>query len=120
MCVYREEGRETMRTEIRGYLFSIRMFQVRQASDEENRGTNEKKKRRERGGRGSVAVSLLHITVSMLKASLLSKESQNVSSVERDAHTRTARGNQPCTGQIHFEASVPATWGLILISYFVE
>lgn len=38
-----------MRTEIRGYLFSIRMFQVRQASDEENRGTN---KRRRRGGRG--------------------------------------------------------------------
>lgn len=40
-----------MRTEIRGYLFSIRMFQVRQASDEGNRGTNEKKKkeRQEKG-----------------------------------------------------------------------
>lgn len=110
-----------MRTEIRGYLFSIRMFQVRQASDEGNRGTNKRRRRRkEKGGRGSVAVSLLHITVSMLKASLFSKESQNVSSVKRDAHTRTARRNQPCTGQIHFEASVRATWSLILISYFVE
>lgn len=38
------------------------------------------------GGGGSVAVSLLHITVSMLKASLFSKESQNVSSVKRDGH----------------------------------
>lgn len=35
-----------MRTEIRGYLFSIRMFQVRQASDEGNRGTNKRRGRR--------------------------------------------------------------------------
>lgn len=35
-----------MRTEIRGYLFSIRMFQVRQASDEGNRGTNKRRRRR--------------------------------------------------------------------------
>lgn len=118
-CVCRGRREETMRTEIRGYLFSIRMFQVRQASDEGNRYRQEKKKK-EKGGRGSVAVSLLHITVSMLKASLFSKESQNVSSVKRDAHTRTARGNQLCTGQIHFEASVQATWALILILYFVE
>lgn len=106
-----------MRTEIRGYLFSIRMFQVRQASDgkktkTKNRGTNKRRRRGEKGGRGSVAVSLLHITVSMLKASLFSEESQNVSSVKRDAHTRTARGNQPCTGQIHFEASVQGDMGL--------
>lgn len=99
-----------MRTEIRGYLFSIRMFQVRQASDE-NRGTN-KRRRKEKGGGGFVAVSLLHITVSMLKASLFSKESQNVSFVKRDAHTRTARRNQPGTGQIHFEASVQGDMGL--------
>lgn len=79
-----------MRTEIRGYLFSIRMFQVRQASDDENRGTN-KRRRKEKGGGGSVAVSLLHITVSMLKASLFSKESQNVSSVKRDAHTHSKK-----------------------------
>lgn len=100
-----------MRTEIRGYLFSIRMFQVRQASDDENRGTN-KRRRKEKGGGGFVAVSLLHITVSMLKASLFSKESQNVSFVKRDAHTRTARRNQPGTGQIHFEASVQGDMGL--------
>lgn len=111
VCV-KGRGRETMRTEIRGYLFSIRMFQVRQASDDENRGTNKRKRRREEGGGGSVAVSLLHITVSMLKASLFSKESQNVSFVKRDAHTRTARRNQPCTGQIHFEASVQGDMGL--------
>lgn len=55
-----------MRTEIRGYLFSIRVFQVRQASDEGNRGYKQEK---EGGRRGSVAVSLLHITVSRLKAS---------------------------------------------------
>lgn len=77
-----------MCTEIRGYLFSIRMFQVGQASDEENRGTKQEK-RREVGR--SVAVSLLHITVSGLKASLFSKESQNVSSVKRDAHTHSKR-----------------------------
>jgi len=65
------------------------MFQVRQASDEGNRGTN--KRRRGKGGRGSVAVSLLHITVSRLKASLFSKESQTVSSVKRDAHTHSKR-----------------------------
>lgn len=102
-----------MRTEIRGYLFSIRMFQVRQASDDENRGTN-RRKGKEKGGGGSVAVSLLHITVSMLKASLFSKESQNVSFVKRDAHThtRTARRNQPGTEQIHFEASVQGDMGL--------
>lgn len=76
-----------MRTEIRGYLFSIRMFQVRPTRET---GTN-KRRRNEEGGRGSVAVSLLHITVSMPKASLFSKESQNVSFVKRDAHTRTAR-----------------------------
>lgn len=45
-------------------------------------------------GRGSVAVSLLHITVSKrLKASLFSKESQNVSSVGRERqHTHSKGG----------------------------
>lgn len=46
-----------MRTEIRGYLFSIRMFQVRQASDEGNRGTNEKKKKKEGEGRKRLCCS---------------------------------------------------------------
>lgn len=119
----RERGEEGggVPTEIRGYLFSIRMSQVRQASNEETEVQTRERRRRGRGGRGSVAVSLLHITVSKrLKASLFSKESQNVSSVGRERHTRTARGVQPCTEQIHFEASMQATCGLMLISHFVQ
>lgn len=117
VCV-KGRGRETMRTEIRGYLFSIRMFQVRQASDDENRGTNKRKRRKEEGGGGSVAVSLLHITVSMLKASLFSKESQNVSFVKRDAHTRTARKKINHVQERYIlKHQFRATWGLILISH---
>lgn len=116
VCV-KGRGRETMRTEIRGYLFSIRMFQVRQASDDENRGTNKRKRRKEEGGGGSVAVSLLHITVSMLKASLFSKESQNVSFVKRDAHTRTARRKiNHVQDRYILKHQFRATWGSILIS----
>lgn len=50
-----------MRTEIRGYLFSIRMFQVRQASDEEKqRYKQEKKKKKEEGeGRKRLLLQLV-------------------------------------------------------------
>lgn len=123
-----------MRTEIRGYLFSIRMFQVRQASVEgggrgyrrEIKGKPTEVQTREveeeEGGGGErEEEALLQLVCyisqkSMLKASLFSKESQNVSlSREREththAHTRTEE-IKPCTGQIHFEASARATWGL--------
>lgn len=123
-----------MRTEIRGYLFSIRMFQVRQASDEGGRKVEgklkknqqkyeqeKKKRKRKEEGRGEEEALLQLVCYisqkSMLKASLFSKESQNVSSVERerDAHARThirTEEIKPCTGEIHFEASARATWGL--------
>lgn len=121
-----------MRTEIRGYLFSIRMFQVRQASDEggeegrrkikekptEVRTREEEEEEEGRGEEEALLQLVCYISQkSMLKASLFSKESQNVSSVERerDAHARThirTEEIKPCTGQIHFEASARATWGL--------
>lgn len=104
-----------MRTEIRGYLFSIRMFQVRQAPNDENRGTN-KRRGEEKGGGGSVAVSLLQITVSMLKASLFSKESQNVSFVKREAHTHAQQEElNQLQDRYILKHQFRATWGLILI-----
>lgn len=47
VCVKGEGERETMCTEIRGYLFSIRMFQVRQASDEETEVQNKRRRGKE-------------------------------------------------------------------------
>lgn len=119
VCVCQgREGRETMRTEIRGYLFSIRMFQVRQASDEGNRGTN---KRRRRSREEEALLQLVcYISQYLGWKHLCSRKNLKMYPLSRETHTRTARGNQPSTGQIHFEASVRATWGLILISYFVE
>lgn len=105
-----------MRTEIRGYLFSIRMFQVRQASDEggeEGRRkikekptevrTREEEEEEEgggkRGGRGSVAVSLLHITEIYAESIfVLERISKCILCRERErrtrTHTHTHRGDQ--------------------------
>lgn len=106
-----------MRTEIRGYLFSIRMFQVGQASDEGNRGTNKRRGRRG-GGRGSVAVSLLHVTVSMPKASLvLERISKCILCQERRTHAQQEEINHVQDRYI-LKHQCGRHGGLILISYF--